>query len=582
MTQWWRRWNVDPRLGVGLLLLVLLWLAAAGPAVNDAAELFRNRTTADRLGRAVDTVVVELQQERLLSGGDTSALAGQRVRTDRAITALNTATDGWRGRMITAEAARSVDELRSRLGGLGAVRSQVDTGRTAGHAEIIPAYTRIIQAGLGAPWLPSPSAQTLAALGRAREAFAEEDAVMRGALATPAGVTDADRVRLGELIGARQGRLSDAASSVPGDAAYQRLTAIEEQTLLRRTTPVTVVEWVAAADPANADLRAAEAAAARQMTAATPGAVAAIVYAGLVAGVGLVAVIGVFMLARRLAPARSRREAGTARPAEAAAPAWQALLLDLHRRSQRLVHRQLRLLDAMERRQSDDETLGDLFRVDHLVTLVRRNVEKAIALAGGRPGRRWRRPVSLVEVVRGAAAEINDYGRVSTAQVQAARLAGGAVTDLTHLLAELIDNAAGYSPPETRVRVSGSRDDDGGYTVTIADVGPGMSDLDLEIARKVMSEEDPPADGVWWGFYAVGRFAARQNISVRLGPGPAGGLLAAVQLPGELLTDPGEAGPGPEAPPLSRVARMRARLGEVSDAAATTVDLPKVGIERVQ
>jgi signal transduction histidine kinase len=482
--------------------------------------------------------------------------------------------------MVTADAARSAGELHSRLDGLGALRSQVDTGR-ATRAEIIAGYTRIIEAGLGAPWLPS--AQTLAALGRAREALAAEDALLRGALATPAGVTDADRLPLGELIGARRARLSDAASDVVSGSPYQRLTAVEEQVLLRRTVPVTAADWVAAADPASADLRAAEAVAARRMTAATPGAVAAIVYAGLVAGVGLVAVIGVFMLARRPAPARTRREAADAAgPENAAAAARQALLLDLHRRSQRLVHQQLRLLDAMERRQSDDETLGDLFRVDHLVTLVRRNVEKAIALAGGLPGRRWRRPVSLVEVVRGAAAEITDFGRVSTAQVQAAGLAGGAVTDVTHLLAELIDNAATYSPPETRVRVSGARDADGGYTVTVADVGPGMSDLDVAIARKVMSEEEPPADGVWWGFYAVGRFAARQNISVRLGPGPAGGLLAAVVLPGDLLTDPADAGPGPDAPPLSRVARMRARLGEVSDAAATTVDLPRVGSERIQ
>jgi anti-sigma regulatory factor (Ser/Thr protein kinase) len=236
----------------------------------------------------------------------------------------------------------------------------------------------------------------------------------------------------------------------------------------------------------------------------------------------------------------------------------------------------------MQRRQSSDETLGDLFRADHLATRMRRNVEKAIILAGGRPGRRWRRPVPLVQVVRGAAAEVADYVRVATAQVQPAGLAGPAVTDVTHLLAELIDNATTYSPPETRVRVSGCRNDDGGYTVTVTDAGPGMSDLDLATAHQVMSDAEPPGDGVWWGFYAVGRFAARQNITVQVDRGATGGVVAEVVLPSDLLTDPGDGGPGPDAPPLSRVARMRARIDEMSEASTTTVDLPVVSVERTQ
>jgi anti-sigma regulatory factor (Ser/Thr protein kinase) len=209
-------------------------------------------------------------------------------------------------------------------------------------------------------------------------------------------------------------------------------------------------------------------------------------------------------------------------------------------------------------------------------------VEKAITLAGGAPGRSWRRPVSLGEVVRGSAAEVADYVRVSTAQIEPAAVAGEAVTEVTHLLAELIDNAVTYSPAETRVRVSGGRDDGGGYTVTISDSGPGMSDLDLENARQVMSDSVPPGGGVWWGFYAVGRFAARREIDVRLYRGPSGGLVAEVTLPADLVTDPLPDGPRPGGPPIDRVARMRARIGEVSDAATTSVDLPVVGIQRPQ
>jgi signal transduction histidine kinase len=583
----WLRWRVDPRLGVGLVLLVLLWLAAAGPAVSAAADLIRERSTADRFGHAVDGVVVELQAERRLSaafrpGAGAGRLAEQRARTDRARAALDTDRSGWRSGLVTDEAARSADELRRRLDGLGTLRSDVDAG-DAGRVEIVTGYTRIIEAGLGAPWLPS--ADTLAALGRAREALAEEDALLTGALATTAGVTDADRMLVGTLIGVRQARLADAAadSATAGStdpARYRELAEVEQRVLGADRAVVTGAEWTAVADPAIARLRAAETAADQRMTAATTGTVAAIVYAGLVAGVGLVAVIGVFLLARRSGPdRRSPAAAPDARPD--AGQARQELLLDLHRRSQRLVHRQLRLLDAMERRQSDDDTLGDLFRADNLATRIRRNVEKAITLAGGTPGRRWRRPMPLVEVARGAAAEVADYMRVST-QVEPAALAGNAVTDVMHLLAELIDNATTYSSPDTRVRVSGARDMHGGYTFVVTDVGPGMSDLDLATAEEVMADPEPPADGLWWGFHAVGRFAARHDITVRLEPGTAGGLAATVGLPAALIADPGEDGPGPDAPPLNRVERMRARFGEVSDADAATVDLPVVGSRQTE
>ncbi|MEU4245537.1 nitrate- and nitrite sensing domain-containing protein [Actinoplanes sp. NPDC026619] len=559
-----KRWSA------GLALLALLWLAAAWPAVSSAVDQIRQRSTADRIGHAVDGVVVGLQAERRMSatlraGGDTAPLTAQRARTDRARTALD---DARAGRLITADAARSVDELHRRLDGLGALRGRVDGG-LALRADVVTGYSRIIEAGLGAPWLPS--AQTLAALGRAREALAQEDALVTGALATT-GVTDTDRLRVGALTGVRQ------ASSA---ARYEQLETVERQLLLPKAgaAAITGAAWTAAADPAIADLRAAEARADQQMLAATPGSVAAIVYAGLIAGVGLIAVIGAFLFARRVTPEK-------AVPAAAAPPdtnpARQELLLDLHRRSQRLVHRQLRLLDTMERRQSDDETLGDLFRADNLATRIRRNVEKAITLAGGTPGRRWRRPMPLAEVARGAGAEIADYVRVSTGQVAPAGLAGSAITDVMHLLAELIDNATTYSPPDTRVRVGGVRDADGGYTFTITDVGPGMSELDLATAEEVMADEEPPADGVWWGFHAIGRFAARHDITVRLEAGAGGGLVATVVLPADLITDPGDDGPGPDAPPLSRVARMRARINEVSDATSTTVDLPVVGSRRNQ
>src|SRR5204863_4282198 len=118
------------------------------------------------------------------------------------------------------------------------------------------------------------------------------------------------------------------------------------------------------------------------------------------------------------------------------------VFLGLARRTQALVHRQLGLLDAMERREGDAEELADLFRVDHLATRMRRNAENLIVLAGATPGRGWRNPVPLVDVVRGAVAEVEEYDRVKVVAIGPAALVGRAVGDVIHLLAELIENAA--------------------------------------------------------------------------------------------------------------------------------------------
>ena len=125
----------------------------------------------------------------------------------------------------------------------------------------------------------------------------------------------------------------------------------------------------------------------------------------------------------------------------------------LARRSQSLLQRQLGLLDSMERGTDDPEALEQLFSLDHLTTRMRRHAEGLIVLSGASPGRRWREPVPLVEVLRGATGEIEDYARVDLDAQTQDRVAGGAVADVTHLLAELIENAANYSPPGTQVRV---------------------------------------------------------------------------------------------------------------------------------
>ena len=124
---------------------------------------------------------------------------------------------------------------------------------------------------------------------------------------------------------------------------------------------------------------------------------------------------------------------------------------NLARRSQSLLHRQLTLLDGMERRTNDPDELEDLFRIDHLTTRMRRHAESLIILSGDAPARGWRRPVPFVDVLRAAVAEVEDYTRIKVTADTGAALSGPAVADVIHMIAELAENAVTFSPPNTPV-----------------------------------------------------------------------------------------------------------------------------------
>ncbi|MFD5624885.1 nitrate- and nitrite sensing domain-containing protein [Streptomyces sp. NPDC127072] len=212
------------------------------------------------------------------------------------------------------------------------------------------------------------------------------------------------------------------------------------------------------------------------------------------------------------------------------------VFVNLARRSQVLVHRQLNLLDSMERRSDDPNELSDLFRLDHLTTRMRRHAESLIILSGAAPGRAWRKPVSLTNVVRAAVSEVEDYARVEVRQLPEASVAGGAVADLTHLLAEIVENAAQFSPPHTRVRVSGEHVGNG-YVVEVEDRGLGMGKETLaEANRRIeQSETLDLFDSDRLGLFVVSRLAARHGIKVHLRTSPYGGTTAVVLLPTPLL-----------------------------------------------
>jgi signal transduction histidine kinase len=208
----------------------------------------------------------------------------------------------------------------------------------------------------------------------------------------------------------------------------------------------------------------------------------------------------------------------------------------LARRSQSLLHRQLTLLDQMERRATDPEALDDLFRLDHLTTRMRRHAEGLVILAGAPPGRSWSSPVRMVDVMRGAIAEVEDYARVSVATRSQAALAGSAVADVIHLLAELIENATTLSPPYTSVRVAGDTVANG-FAIEVEDRGLGMSPQRLaELNERLASPpEFNPSDSEQLGLFVVSQLAKRHGIRVTLKASPYGGTAAIVLIPGHLV-----------------------------------------------
>jgi PAS domain S-box-containing protein len=214
---------------------------------------------------------------------------------------------------------------------------------------------------------------------------------------------------------------------------------------------------------------------------------------------------------------------------------------NLARRSQGLVDRQLELIDELERGEADPDRLQELFRMDHLATRMRRNAENLIVLSGVEQRRRWSEPVPLRDVVEAAVAEVEEYSRVQVAGIHDLTLSGQAASDVAHLLAELVENATSFSPPTTRVEVSGDPVGNG-YVLEIEDHGIGMSDAELVEANKRLAA--PLAADItvsrMMGFHVVGRLAARHGIAVQLRHSWFGGVAALVLLPAVLLASAGE------------------------------------------
>jgi signal transduction histidine kinase len=235
------------------------------------------------------------------------------------------------------------------------------------------------------------------------------------------------------------------------------------------------------------------------------------------------------------------------------------LLVNLARRNQSLMYRQLGLINQLEEQEKDPDALADLFRLDHLATRIRRNAESLLVLSGEEPPRTWGRPVLLVDVVRAAIAETEDLDRVVFAVDERLAVLGNAVADLTHLLAELVENAVHFSPPEASViiRTRPYLQTPGAHVLTVEDWGVGMRAEDLEEANDLLAN---PRDvdlsvSQRLGLHVVARLAQRHHIQVSLTPTPGCGVTSAVVLPPELFsTEPAEPTSPAVDQPVSRLA----------------------------
>jgi signal transduction histidine kinase len=241
--------------------------------------------------------------------------------------------------------------------------------------------------------------------------------------------------------------------------------------------------------------------------------------------------------------------------------------VNLGRRNQNLLGRQLDFITELESNETDPDTLASLFRLDHLATRMRRNAESLLVLAGIEPPRKWAAPVRLTDVIRAALGEVEDYQRVTIRGVEPATILGSAAADLAHLIAEFMENALTFSPPDQKVEVRGRHNHDGGYSLAVIDAGFGMPAADIAQANRRLSgtESFTIAPSKYLGHYVAGNLAARHGIHLQLDNAPGQGITASIDLPPGLLTSEAPSGDPITDPHGNRA--IAARVAEAAQAA---------------
>jgi signal transduction histidine kinase len=258
---------------------------------------------------------------------------------------------------------------------------------------------------------------------------------------------------------------------------------------------------------------------------------------------------------------------------------FNAMFVNLSRRSQSLIERQLKLIEDLEQSEQDSGRLDSLFKLDHLATRMRRNCENLLVLGGQDQARRWNKPVPLVDIVRASLSEVEAYERITLRIQDDVSVAGRVVNDLVHLLAELVENATSFSPEHTKVAVSGHLLSGGGAMIQISDSGVGMSPGQLEESNWRLA--NPPTIDVSvsrrMGLFVVARLAQRHGVRVELRAALSGGLTAFVILPSTAMQDskaqvPQQFDSAPDLPqalpasrPATRSSNVRAELAQMEE-----------------
>ena len=274
-----------------------------------------------------------------------------------------------------------------------------------------------------------------------------------------------------------------------------------------------------------------------------------------------------------------QRTASAAAAAEAGVrTGLRQILASLGKRNQSLLHRQLRIIDTLEQQAESPAALGELFALDHLTTRMRRHAESLSIISGAAPARTWSGPVPVIDVIRAAVSEIEDYQRVTTATDATEAVIATAVTDLIHLLAELVENATLFSPSTTRVEVRAERVANG-FAIEVEDRGLGIEPGQLTAINEQLA--NPPdfdvADADRLGLFVTGRLAAKHAIQVSLAPSAYRGIKAIVLLPDSIVITPADSAAadslyGGSIRPSLRSSEALSLVGTARARSLTTVD----------
>lgn len=237
-----------------------------------------------------------------------------------------------------------------------------------------------------------------------------------------------------------------------------------------------------------------------------------------------------------------------------------SMFVNLSRRSQALVERQLRLIESLEHGEQDRQRLASLARLNRIAMRIHRNSQNLLVLAGQEQATGWSQPVTLAHLVEAALSEVEEYERVRIEIQPDIAVRGPAVHDAVHLLVELIDNATSFSAADMPVHIKGHVLTTGGALIAITDRGIGMAAHEMAYANQQLDNPPPPNIDIpkWMGLLVVARLAVRHGIRVRLNQADFGGLTALVWLPDEILTHYSAVDPGsPATAPRGAAASSR-------------------------